>query len=238
LTDDQGRFEVTGQQADRGRFKTPSLRNVALRQRFFHTGTTPTLQGVFGFYDAGGGAFNQNKDPLLAGINVPFPIRASLESLLNALTDPRVAAETFPFDRPTLRSEQAVANPLPLGVGAVAGTGGFVPQIVADTPPREGHEGFRIGVHGALGGQFSVLHVQLLNVPGTATVADLRNGLPLAQVLSGAGAGAGYGTWYDLDATAPSLVGLSFDAQWWIRDLAAPGGIAKSDVVRVTIEPR
>ena len=75
-------------------------------------------------------------------------------------------------------------------------------------------------------------------VVSTATVTDLRNGLPLAQVLSGSGVGAGYGTWRDVDATVPALVGLSYDAQWWIRDLGAPGGVAKSDMVRVTIEPR
>ena len=35
---DIGREEVTGNIADRAKFKTPSLRNVGLRENFFHTG--------------------------------------------------------------------------------------------------------------------------------------------------------------------------------------------------------
>jgi len=240
IAEDSGRFAVTGNVADRGRFKTASLRNVALRQRFFHTGLVPTLQGVLGFYDGDGGPFAENKDPLLAGLMVPPQVRPNIEALLNTLTDPRVASETFPFDRPTLRSEQAAPNPRLLGFGAVAGQGGFVPQLIADVAPLEGNDAFRIGVHRALGGQFALLKVQLdlATIPVAATVVDLRNGLPSAQMLSGAGPGQGHATWLDVDATASVLVGLTYDAQWWIRDFAAPGGIAKSDWARVTIEPR
>ncbi|MCA8967991.1 MAG: hypothetical protein KDC48_24130, partial [Planctomycetes bacterium] len=111
ITEDQGRFEVTGQPQDRGRFKTPSLRNVALRERYFHTGFAADLPAVLAFYDGDGGAFPQNKDPLLTGLNVPAQVRPAIQALLNTLTDPRVAAETAPFDRPQLRSEQAVQNP-------------------------------------------------------------------------------------------------------------------------------
>ncbi len=240
IAEDAGRSEVTGLAADRGRFKTPSLRNVALRPRFFHTGFAPTLQAVFGFYDADGGPFADNKDPVLAGLVVPPQVRAPLEALLNTLTDPRVASETFPFDRPRLRSEQVAQNPAPLGFGAIAGAGGFVPQIVADVAPREGNDAFRIGVHQGLGGQFALLRVQLdvATVPAGATTADLRAGLPGALVLSGFGPGQGFATWLDIDATAAVLVGLTYDAQWWIRDFAAAGNVAKSDWVRVTIEPR
>ena len=37
-------------------------------------------------------------------------------------------------------------------------------------------------------------------------------------------------------AEATLLQGLTYDAQWWVRDAAAPGGISRSDFVRVTIE--
>lgn len=40
---DQGRFEVTGQEADRQVFKVPSLRNVALTGPYFHDGSARTL---------------------------------------------------------------------------------------------------------------------------------------------------------------------------------------------------
>jgi len=238
LAEDQGRFDVTGVAADRGRFKTPSLRNVGLRQRLFHTGVQPNLQGVLAVYDADGGQFPQNKDPLLNGLTVPVQVRADIIALLNTLTDPRVAAQSAPFHRPTLRSELPASNPMSLGFGAVAGSGGFVPTIVAATPPREGHSGFRIGLHNALGGQIAFLRLRAQSLPVNPMGAAFRDALPRAQVLDGIGAGHGFGTWYDLDATAPALVGLTYDTQWWIRDAGAVGGVAKSEVVRVTIEPR
>ncbi len=41
---DLGRFNVTGEEADRHFFKAPSLRNVALTPPYFHDGSTQTLE--------------------------------------------------------------------------------------------------------------------------------------------------------------------------------------------------
>ncbi len=41
---DQGRFNVTGNEDDRYRFRVPSLRNVALTAPYFHDGTVETLE--------------------------------------------------------------------------------------------------------------------------------------------------------------------------------------------------
>lgn len=41
--EDRGLFEATGQAADDGRFRTPSLRNVALTGPYLHDGSAPTL---------------------------------------------------------------------------------------------------------------------------------------------------------------------------------------------------
>ena len=41
---DQGRFNITGDEADRSVFKVPSLRNVALTAPYFHDGSAPTLE--------------------------------------------------------------------------------------------------------------------------------------------------------------------------------------------------
>ena len=96
--EDPGRRLVTGNFGDRGRFKTPSLRNVALRQRFFHTGAPGinNLLDLLLFYDQDGGPFADNKSPILNGLNVPPPPRQDIIAFLNTLTDPRVAAETAP----------------------------------------------------------------------------------------------------------------------------------------------
>ena len=105
---DRGRELVTGDPEDAGEMKVPTLRNVGLRVRFMHTGEFTNLGAAIGFYvtapamperDAipGAGLYTFN----MSGID-ESDIR---EFLQTALTDPRVRDETFPFDRPRLRSE-------------------------------------------------------------------------------------------------------------------------------------
>ena len=49
----EGRFKVTGREADRGKFKTPSLRNVALTGPWMHDGRFKTLREVVEHYNSG-----------------------------------------------------------------------------------------------------------------------------------------------------------------------------------------
>jgi cytochrome c peroxidase len=51
---DLGRFEVTGEDKDRGAFKTPTLRNIALSAPYMHDGSQATLEEVVEWYDKGG----------------------------------------------------------------------------------------------------------------------------------------------------------------------------------------
>ncbi|HGM5882222.1 MAG: c-type cytochrome [Stenotrophomonas maltophilia] len=51
---DLGRYEVTGDPADSGRFRTPSLRGVANTAPYMHNGLIPRLSGVLAFYNVGG----------------------------------------------------------------------------------------------------------------------------------------------------------------------------------------
>lgn len=51
---DLGRYEVTKDDADRGAFKTPTLRNVALTAPYMHDGSQKTLAEVVEWYDQGG----------------------------------------------------------------------------------------------------------------------------------------------------------------------------------------
>lgn len=53
-TPDLGRYEVTRRDEDRGAFKTPTLRNVALTAPYMHDGSEPTLETVVELYDRGG----------------------------------------------------------------------------------------------------------------------------------------------------------------------------------------
>jgi hypothetical protein len=112
--EDLGRAEVTGLATDRGRFKTPSLRNAGLKTRFMHNGQLATLDEVLDFYQGIDGQvqFPENQDPLVAGgIPIPPQVRPGLLDFLeNGLTDPRVAAGAAPFDRPTLRGAQGLCD--------------------------------------------------------------------------------------------------------------------------------
>jgi cytochrome c peroxidase len=106
---DPGRSATSGATGDRGKMKTPSLRNVGLRAPggllHFATGTGATLRSVLDVYRQGG-VFFENIDPDIHTLNMPeFEFEQLLEFLQNGLTDPRVAAELPPFDRPRLASE-------------------------------------------------------------------------------------------------------------------------------------
>ncbi|MFN0216726.1 MAG: cytochrome-c peroxidase [Saprospiraceae bacterium] len=50
---DEGRKNVTNDPADRGRFKVPSLRNIALTPPYMHDGRLATLEEVIDHYDHG-----------------------------------------------------------------------------------------------------------------------------------------------------------------------------------------
>lgn len=51
---DVGRFEITKKEIDKGAFKTPTLRNVALSGPFMHDGSQKTLEEVVEWYAKGG----------------------------------------------------------------------------------------------------------------------------------------------------------------------------------------
>jgi len=109
IAEDPGRQAITGNPADAGRFKVPALRNVGLKRTFMHNGRKASLEQVLDFYLEINGEvqFPQNQDPLINQIIIPPQARPALiEFLRNGLTDPRVANETFPFDRPMLNSER------------------------------------------------------------------------------------------------------------------------------------
>lgn len=51
---DLGRFEVTGEDKDRGAFKTPTIRNVEFSAPYMHDGSQKTLMEVVEWYNKGG----------------------------------------------------------------------------------------------------------------------------------------------------------------------------------------
>ena len=110
---DRGRENVTGDPEDAGEMKVPSLRNAGLKARYMHTGEFTSLGAAIRFYIntlalperdgiPGAGLYTFN----MSGID-----ESDLREFIgSALTDPRVRDETFPFDRPVLRSEREAAS--------------------------------------------------------------------------------------------------------------------------------
>jgi cytochrome c peroxidase len=89
---DTGRAQVTGQPSDRGKFRTPSLRNVAVTAPYMHDGRFKTLEEVIEHYDHGVER-HPNLDPNLAkhppeGLNLSREDKAALVAFLKTLTDP------------------------------------------------------------------------------------------------------------------------------------------------------
>ena len=83
---DKGRWFVTNQDKDRGKFRTPSLRNVELTYPYFHDGVYRTLEEVVDNYNKGGHLFI-NRDTLMRPLNLTIYEKADLVAFMKSLTD-------------------------------------------------------------------------------------------------------------------------------------------------------
>lgn len=144
---DVGRREVTNDKADSGRMHIPSLRNTMLRTSFMHTGEFTTLDQVLDLYAQ---TARGERDTLPDGTDyVPRTNETDREGIRNFLTealiDPRVKAETFPFDRPQLRSERGAKDArVPGKPAAVKAKGGKGGVRLTWTAPAGGAEDYAI----------------------------------------------------------------------------------------------
>lgn len=93
-----GMIEFTGAPSDMGKFRTPSLRNVAVTAPYFHDGSARTLRDVIDHYAAGGrtikdgpyagiGARSPYKDGMIAGFQPTDKEIDDLVAFLESLTD-------------------------------------------------------------------------------------------------------------------------------------------------------
>lgn len=89
---DVGLFGVTGNKNDMGKFKTPTLRNVALRGPYMHDGRYQTLEEVVEFYNSDVKP-SPTLDPIMtkpgkeSGLNLSPQQKTDLVNFLKALTD-------------------------------------------------------------------------------------------------------------------------------------------------------
>ena len=109
----RGVFELTSRARDMGRFRAPTLRNVAVTGPYMHDGSIATLEEVVAFYAAGGrnvtegpyagdGRANPFKDPLIDNIDLTPQEQADIVAFLKTLTDRRLLTNpklSNPFGR-------------------------------------------------------------------------------------------------------------------------------------------
>ena len=91
--DNTGLFDMTGNRRDMGRFKAPTLRNVAASAPYMHDGSIATLEDVIDHYAAGGsgdGRLSVYKSEFIRGFELDDEEKQDLLAFLESLTDERV----------------------------------------------------------------------------------------------------------------------------------------------------
>ena len=84
--EDWGYGAITGKKSDNGKFKIPSLRNIALTAPYMHDGRFNTLEEVIEHYNAGG-KYAENRHPLILNLQLTEVQKSELIAFLHTLTD-------------------------------------------------------------------------------------------------------------------------------------------------------
>ena len=104
-SDNTGLFDMTGERRDMGRFKAPSLRNIAVTAPYMHDGSVATLADVIASYQRGGrlteegplagdGRLSPFKSEFVTGFELSNEEGADLIAFLESLTDESVLMDS------------------------------------------------------------------------------------------------------------------------------------------------
>lgn len=116
LPPNRGIYETTGKSSDLGRFRTPSLRNIALTAPYSHDGSHATLRDIIETYSLGGKG-GPNLDGFIIGFTLTTTEMNDLIAFLCSLTD-----ETF-------ITNPRYSNPWPDQLGNPAPEPGMTDEI-------------------------------------------------------------------------------------------------------------
>ncbi|MBL8983783.1 MAG: c-type cytochrome, partial [Gemmatimonadetes bacterium] len=119
--------EHTGDEEDMGKFKAPTLRNIALTAPYMHDGSIATLDGVLDHYAAGGrtvatgpnrgvGRRNPYKSSFVKGFTLSPRERRDVLAFLRSLTDSAFITDprfSDPFARPRTTTPSSTSSPRP-----------------------------------------------------------------------------------------------------------------------------
>lgn len=83
---DKGRFRIHVDTNDIGKFKVPTLRNIAVTFPYMHDGKLKSLEEVIAHYEAGG-KHSINQSPIVQPIKLSVTDRKDLIAFLRSLTD-------------------------------------------------------------------------------------------------------------------------------------------------------
>lgn len=86
VSKDKGRSRISLKKEDEGKFKIPTLRNVALTSPYMHDGSLPTLESVVEHYDSGGKQ-HENQSKFVKKLNFTEQEKIDLVNFLHSLTD-------------------------------------------------------------------------------------------------------------------------------------------------------
>jgi cytochrome c peroxidase len=87
---DEGRARVTGREEDRGKFLTPTLRQVVLTEPYFHDGSAFGIADVLDHLDAGAGADPNHDSRLGTPLGLTDRDKADIAAFLQTLKGPSV----------------------------------------------------------------------------------------------------------------------------------------------------
>jgi cytochrome c peroxidase len=234
-SEDTGRFQVTGNANDLGEFRTPTLRNIELRAPYMHNGRFATLEEVVEFYNRGGDFDAPNKNRNVRPLNLTSQQKADLVAFLKRpLTDPRVAAQTVPFDRPTLYTESSKV-PQIIGTGT-QGSNGSIPQVIAIEPPLAGNPRFTVAIYNARANAQAVLVIDENEPPAGSIVPTSASFARLSIQLASSSDGKGFGSVsLAIPENDSELIGKTLFGRWYVFDSGAANGVAVTPAFRLTI---
>jgi cytochrome c peroxidase len=90
----RGVYEKTQRAGDMGKFRPPTLRNVAITAPYMHDGSLATLEDVIDHYAAGGKFDHPNKSHILRKFTLTPSEKADLIEFLKSLTDEELRHDT------------------------------------------------------------------------------------------------------------------------------------------------
>lgn len=102
---DKGYFNVSGNPSDLGKFRTPNLRNVALRTSYMHDGRFKTLEEVIEFYDHQSHRGIPNIDPNMVKSNHEYGLGLTEEEKRYLVAFLKTFTDTVMVNEPMFRQD-------------------------------------------------------------------------------------------------------------------------------------